>query len=527
MAEDNELLRRYAEERDEIAFRTLVDRHIQFVYTTARRRLNGDQHAAQDVAQLVFTAVAKQARTLSGNVVFPAWLYRTTSNISIDFVRAQTQRRRREKEVTDMQESSISVSPEMLRPLFDAVIDELSEKDRAVIVLRFFSQLSLAQVGAALRVSEDAARMRVERALLKLETAFARRGITSTAAALAVALGNEALLAAPEGIAARVCHGAISAAATPGTAVTIGFMVSTKTWITGVALLAALGMLSFQIYQWRVAADEQAGLKRAVAELAARAQRAEADVQKAEYTLKAVQQRIAAVRPVRSNRATAPSVAASSGRNGSTAATWDPYREGAAFMDRHPEVRDALRDYVRARARFSYGPFLDTLALSPEQREQMELWLMRGAGMGAMVPGAASEERQLTLTLPGYDNPATPQWMEDTLGPEGMRRLEDYHSRRNAVDDAARVAGALWNSDAPLTADQAARLANVFADHRKTDDRTQVYDWDGIMAAAASFLPPSGLSAIEALRTQAEFNAILSRPVSDAPTATGNRPPHS
>ena len=63
MIEDSELLRRYAEERDEGAFRVLVDRHIQFVYSTARRRLNGDQHAAEDVAQLVFTAAAKRART--------------------------------------------------------------------------------------------------------------------------------------------------------------------------------------------------------------------------------------------------------------------------------------------------------------------------------------------------------------------------------------------------------------------------------------------------------------------------------
>lgn len=524
MTEDNELLRQYAEERNEIAFRTLVDRHIQFVYTTARRRLNGDQHAAEDVAQLVFTAVAKQARKLSGNVVFPAWLYRTTSNISIDFVRAQTQRRCREKEVTDMQEPSTSISPEKLRPLFDAAIDELNEKDRAAIVLRFFNQLSLAQVGAALRVSEDAARMRVERAVLKLQSAFARRGVTSTAAALAVALGNEALLATPEGIAAQVCGRSISAAAAPAGAATIACMASTTTWVAGAALLAALGTLSFQIYQNRVAAVEQASSTRATAEFAVMAQRADANVQNAEQRLKAVRQQIAAVQAEKSDRTPGPSVAASSGTK---EVVWDARAEGSAFMDRHPEVRDALRDYIRARARFSFGPFLDTLTLTPEQRGELEVWLMRGASMGAKVPGDTSDERQLTLMLPMDAEPTILQRTKDALGPEGMRRLNDYLSlsRRIATDDAAHVAGALWNSDSPLTAGQAAQLAKVFADHRKIENRKAVYDWDGIAAAAASFLEPSSLSAIEALRTQAQFNAILSRPVTSAPTATGNQTP--
>src|SRR3954465_15449593 len=98
MLDDSELLRRYAEERDQAAFRTLVDRHIQFVYSTACRRLNGDQYAAEDVTQEVFTAAAKQAQVLGRGVVFAAWLYRTTRNISVDFVRTQSQRRRREQE---------------------------------------------------------------------------------------------------------------------------------------------------------------------------------------------------------------------------------------------------------------------------------------------------------------------------------------------------------------------------------------------------------------------------------------------
>ena len=69
MMEDAELLRRYAAEKSEEAFAELVRRHLDLVYSTALRQLAGDTHLAQDVAQGVFTALARKAATLTG------WLY--------------------------------------------------------------------------------------------------------------------------------------------------------------------------------------------------------------------------------------------------------------------------------------------------------------------------------------------------------------------------------------------------------------------------------------------------------------------
>ena len=150
---------------------------------------------------------------------------------------------------------------------------------------------------------------------------------------------------------------------------------------------------------------------------------------------------------------------------------------------------------------------------------------MRGSGMGASVPGATSDERQLTFMLMGRDPSeyaADDQWVKETLGPDGMRQLNEYRKKMIAREDAVRIAGALWNSESPVTADQAEQLATVFSDHRSVVNRRQVYDWNGIMAAAATFLSPSQLTAIEALRAQAQFNAILSRPVAAVPTNTVN-----
>lgn len=101
----------------------------------------------------------------------------------------------------------------LVAPVLDEAINELDEEDRTAIVLRFFQQTNYRAIGAALNSTEDAARMRVTRALEKLESRLKRRGITTTAASLAVVLGAHAVQAAPTGLALSIS----TVAATTGT----------------------------------------------------------------------------------------------------------------------------------------------------------------------------------------------------------------------------------------------------------------------------------------------------------------------
>src|SRR6186997_1160648 len=57
-ATSEELLGDFARNRSEAAFRELVQRHLPLVYNTAVRVANGDQHLAEDIAQMVFTDLA-------------------------------------------------------------------------------------------------------------------------------------------------------------------------------------------------------------------------------------------------------------------------------------------------------------------------------------------------------------------------------------------------------------------------------------------------------------------------------------
>ena len=78
MKDDAELLADYAAHRSEAAFTELVQRHLGLVHAVALRRLNGDAQLAEDVAQRVFTDLARKAASLRNGSPVPGWLYAST-----------------------------------------------------------------------------------------------------------------------------------------------------------------------------------------------------------------------------------------------------------------------------------------------------------------------------------------------------------------------------------------------------------------------------------------------------------------
>jgi RNA polymerase sigma factor (sigma-70 family) len=270
MMNDAELLRRYSEDRSEDAFAELVRRHLNLVYFAALRRVGGDTHLAEDVAQGVFTALALRAASLASHPSLEGWLYTTTRNVAGQAQRAERRRQVREREAQTMQEISSASFPaddwERLRPVIDEAMDELSEPDREAILLRFFADRSFAEVGEKLAISENAARMRAERALDKLRALLARRGITSTSAALVVALANQATIAAPAGLAATVTGAALVAGSGVGagaTATLLTMMSANKLSLgaTGALLLAIAVPLALQLRANAELRREIAGLR--------------------------------------------------------------------------------------------------------------------------------------------------------------------------------------------------------------------------------------------------------------------------
>ena len=254
-----QLLADYAQTRSELAFQEIVSRYLNLVYSSALRLVDGDEHRARDVAQVVFADLAGKAGQLAPGIMLGGWLHRHTCFVAAHIMRGERRRLAREREAVERNTLHQDVDADFARlaPLLDETINQLDEADRTAILLRFFEQKDFRNIGQTLASSEDAARMRVNRALNKLRDLLSQHGIRTTASALGIVLTANTVQAAPAGLTAS-----ISAAALAGTAAATSTIVATatktiamttfqKTLVTAtVAVLAGAG-----IYEARQAAQ--------------------------------------------------------------------------------------------------------------------------------------------------------------------------------------------------------------------------------------------------------------------------------
>jgi RNA polymerase sigma factor (sigma-70 family) len=211
--DDLTLLREYARNNSEEAFAALVSRHVNLVYSVALRQVR-DPHLAGEITQAVFIILARKADALGPQIILPGWLCRTARYASANALTIQRRRQRREQEA-HMQSILNEAEPmqeetwNQIAPLLDGAMEQLGQKDHDALVLRFFENKNFAEVGAALGASEDAAKMRVNRALEKLRKFFTKRGVSSTTAILAGTISANSVQASPVTLAKSVVAVAI------------------------------------------------------------------------------------------------------------------------------------------------------------------------------------------------------------------------------------------------------------------------------------------------------------------------------
>ena len=250
MTTSQQVLAEYLAHGSEAAFRELVERYTNLVYSTALRLVAGDSHRAQDVTQTVFLDLVRLAHKLSAETMLGGWLYRDTCFVAAKAMRGERRRQAREREAIQMnaQEDHAEANFAQVAPILDEAISQLATEDQSAIVLRFFEQLDFPSLGEALGSTEPAARKRVSRALDKLHDLLTARGVTLSATALGAALAARAVEAAPAEVVGSLADAALaSAAAGHGTGVTflkgmtapkIGLSVASVIGIAGVTWLA-------------------------------------------------------------------------------------------------------------------------------------------------------------------------------------------------------------------------------------------------------------------------------------------------
>jgi RNA polymerase sigma factor (sigma-70 family) len=302
---DAQLLRAYAERRDEAAFRELVARYTDLVYSAAFRQVESAATAG-DIAQSVFTALARKPEVLvrgrdaSTPLNLAGWLHRATRFAALNHRRATRRRLTHERQAMEqlLTNSDPAAGWEQIRPVLDEALDSLGDEDREALLLRYFKNQDFRAVGLALGVSDDTAQKRVSRAVERLREYFSQRNVTIGASGLAVVISANAVQAAPIGLAATISAAAILA----GTAVqtstviaaakTIAMTTLQKTIVTAtLAVVAGAGI--YEAHQAAQLREQNQTLQQQQAPLAEQIQQLQNERDKATNIISWLKQELA------------------------------------------------------------------------------------------------------------------------------------------------------------------------------------------------------------------------------------------
>jgi RNA polymerase sigma factor (sigma-70 family) len=160
----------------------------------------------------VFIILARKASHIGQRIVLAAWLYRTARYAAADVLRSEYRRQQRERQAIALESSG--PEPEatwnQVAPRLDEALARLTEKDRSAILLRFFENKSLREVGRSQGIDEDAARKRVARAVAKLRLLLSKPETPLSVVALTGLLTSHAIHIAPIGLAVSATNAALA-----------------------------------------------------------------------------------------------------------------------------------------------------------------------------------------------------------------------------------------------------------------------------------------------------------------------------
>ena len=164
---------------DENAFESLIRKYQKQVHMHALGKV-GDFHIAEDITQETFLQVYQNLETLYDPIQFSKWLYAIVNNLCIAWHRKdrlQTQPLE-ETHISEIETEAYSrhvateqakTSAEAQRDLVKKLLAKLKDRDREVITLHYFEEMTSSEIGTHLGVSENTIKSRLHRARQQLK----------------------------------------------------------------------------------------------------------------------------------------------------------------------------------------------------------------------------------------------------------------------------------------------------------------------------------------------------------------------
>ena len=164
---------------DDNAFASLVRKYEKQIHMLAWRK-TGDYQIAEDIVQETFLQVYQKLNTLEDSTQFTRWLHQITNRLCIAWFRKnriQTESLE-ETDISEIETEAYSryitaehekMTDEAQRDLVEKLLAKLKERDREVITLHYFEEMTSSEIGTVLGVSENTIKSRLHRARQQLK----------------------------------------------------------------------------------------------------------------------------------------------------------------------------------------------------------------------------------------------------------------------------------------------------------------------------------------------------------------------
>jgi len=475
--DDRNLLRQYAEKHSQEAFAALVSRHVNLVYSVALRLVRSPQ-LAEEVSQSVFTDLARQAPRLAADTILTAWLYQVARRTAIDVIRHESRRQLREQvayELTAMNATAADWTH--VEPLLDEAMHALDDTDRAAVLLRYFENKSLREVGETLGTSDDAAQKRVSRAVERLREFFAKRGVAIGAGGLVVVISANAVQAAPVGLAAAISSSAVLAGTTIATTTTatitkaIAMTTLQKTLIVA-TLTVTVGTGIYEAHQASTLRDQEQTLQEQIQALQQQQAPLTEQLQQLQHERDDVTKQLAAVQEENEQWKSGQKVAGlpqSPGEAGglsqqsvSSGGPAGASSTGLANMMNDPKMKDYIHQVQLKMIKERYAPLFTELNLTSDDMEKFtqlvgDEWL-KGSDMASLLSQGKGDPAQTRQTMADVHKEIQGQ-LQSLLGPAGYAQYTEYNQEFPA-QTTVKLLNTQLGANA-LTDDQSARLLQI------------------------------------------------------------------
>ena len=203
---DWRLIRLFVDRNDQGAFAELTRLHLKLVYSTCLREV-GDVALAEDATQAVFLLLAQKASSFRKGIGLVSWLFQTSRYAARKAIKRERTRAlyelraAQQAQLTDM--DAFEDSREFGVALNEALY-ALPQGDRNALLMRYFDEYTLKEVGVAIGISEDGARLRINRALDKMRRPLSKSGFMIGAVALVTLLEAQGSASPADTLAAKV-----------------------------------------------------------------------------------------------------------------------------------------------------------------------------------------------------------------------------------------------------------------------------------------------------------------------------------